>query len=38
MRIERIGFTNLNTPISEFSAILIGPMGQKVERVNGKRP
>ena len=33
---ERTGPANLNTPISEFSAILIGPMGQKVERVNGR--
>ena len=33
---NRTSLTNLNTPISEFSAILIGPIGQKVERVNGK--
>ena len=32
----RTGLTNLNTPISEFSAILIGPMGQKVESKHGK--
>ena len=29
---NRTGLTNLNIPISEFSAILIGPMGQEVER------
>jgi len=28
---DRTGLTNLNTPISGISAMLIGPMGQKVE-------
>jgi hypothetical protein len=34
--VYRTGLTNLNTPISAFSAILIGLIGQRVERKNGK--
>ena len=33
----RTGLTNFNTPISGISAILIGLIGQKVERANGKK-
>jgi len=33
----RTGLTNLNTPISGSSTMLIGLIGQKIEGANGKR-